>query len=72
MSVAILRDDEVFFKEQMMSWLDTILLAHKKTAYCVVAYRNLQEAITTALPAPSSNLIRPYLEVVIQALQSHA
>lgn len=71
-ALSILRDDEIFFKEQMMSWLDTILVAHKKNAQCMVAYRYLQEAIHTNLPATSSSLIRPYLESVITSLQSHA
>jgi hypothetical protein len=72
MAVSILRDDEVFFKEQMMSWLDTILVAHRKTVHCTKAYQNLQAAIVDTLPAPTSNLIRPFLEIVITMLQSHA
>ena len=71
-ALSILRDDEIFFKEQMMVWLDTILLAHKRNSHCVVAYRNLQEAIAVNLPAPCANLIRPYLELISQSLQSHA
>jgi hypothetical protein len=71
-AVAILRDDEVFFKEQMMSWLDTILLAHRKTSQCTIAYRALQEAIPSTLSSPSSSLVRPYLDIVLQSLQSHA
>lgn len=71
-ALSILRDDEIFFKEQMMSWLDTILLAYKRTAQCSVAYRSLQEAIAATLPAADTALIRPYLDLVIQSLQSHA
>ncbi|MDX2216239.1 MAG: hypothetical protein SFY66_23435 [Oculatellaceae cyanobacterium bins.114] len=71
-ALAILRDDEVFFKEQMMSWLDTILLAHKRNAHCMVAYRYLMEAINATLPPASSSLIRPYLDNVTLTLQSHA
>ncbi|MDX2096519.1 MAG: phycobilisome protein [Leptolyngbyaceae cyanobacterium bins.59] len=71
-ALSILRDDEVFFKEQMMSWLDTILMAHKRTAQCAAAYRFLQEAINTTLTAQGSSLVRPYLDTVIMALQSHA
>lgn len=70
-ALSILRDDEVFFKEQMMAWLDTIILAHKKTAQCVMAYRYLQEAIASALPPVSVSLVRPYVDLVIQSLQSH-
>ena len=72
MAVAILRDDEVFFKEQIMSWLDTILLAHRKTNQCAIAYRALQEAISNSLSPAGNSLVRPYLDIVILALQSHA
>lgn len=71
-AIAILRDDETFFKDQMMVWLDTILLAHKRQAQCGQAYRNLQEAIATTLPAAAANLVRPYLDLIIQSLQAHA
>jgi hypothetical protein len=36
-AVAVLRDDEIFFKEQMMAWLDTILLAHKRNDHCSIS-----------------------------------
>lgn len=72
MAVAILRDDETLFKEQMIAWLDTILLAYKRTAHCVVAYRHLQEAIAASLPPQDASLTRPYIEIVTQALQAHA
>lgn len=72
MAVSILRDDEVFFKEQMMSWLDTILLAHRKTSHCTIAYRALQEAVASSLSPASASLVRPYLDIVLQSLQSHA
>ena len=71
-ALSILRDDETFFKEQMMSWLDTILLAHKKTAHCMTAYRFLQEAIAAKLPAEDVTLTRPYFDIVMQSLQAHA
>jgi hypothetical protein len=68
-AVSVLRDDEIFFKEQMMAWLDTILLAHKRNEHCGQAYRYLQEAIAATLPAAAANLIQPYVETVIQSLQ---
>jgi hypothetical protein len=70
LALSILRDDEVFFKEQILSWLDTILLSHKKNSQCAIAYRYLQEAINNDLPF-SSSLVRPYLDSVILILQSH-
>ncbi|MBD2463325.1 phycobilisome protein [Oscillatoria sp. FACHB-1407] len=71
-ALSILRDDEVFFKEQMMSWLDTILLAYKRNSHCIVAYRYLQEAVNATLPPASSSLVRPYLDSVTLTLQTHA
>lgn len=71
-ALSVLRDDESFFKEQMMSWLDTILLAYKRTQHCSTAYRYLMEAIAAQLSPASTSLIRPYLDHVITALQSHA
>ncbi|MDX2240882.1 MAG: phycobilisome protein [Leptolyngbyaceae cyanobacterium bins.302] len=70
-AIAILRDDEIFFKDQMMVWLDTILLAHKRQAQCGQAYRNLQDAIAAHLSAAATGLIRPYLDLIAQSLQAH-
>ena len=69
-TLAILRDDEIFFREVMTSWLDTVLMAYKRHDHCAGAYRMVQEAIDQHIPA-SSSIIRPYLDVVILALQSH-
>ncbi|HEY9647710.1 MAG TPA: hypothetical protein V6C88_15145 [Chroococcidiopsis sp.] len=71
-ALSILRDDEVFFKEQMMSWLDTILLAHKRHDQCATAYRYLLDAINADLPSTTSALARPYFDGIILTLQSHA
>ena len=71
-ALSILRDDEVFFKEQMMSWLDTILVAHRRNNHCSKAYQYLQAVINEALPAPSSSMLRPYFDVILNMLQSHA
>jgi len=70
-ALSILRNDEIFFKEMMMSWLDTVLLAYKRNEHCATSYRFLQEIIDARMPA-SSSMVRPYLDVVILALQSHA
>lgn len=71
-ALSILRDDEVFFKEQMMAWLDTILLAYHRTSHCSNAYRYLQDAINATLSPACSNLVRPYVDIVTNTLQSHA
>jgi hypothetical protein len=71
-ALSILRDDETFFKEQMMSWLDTILLAHKRQSHCTIAYRFLQDAVNAGFSPTSSTLVYPYLDCVITTLQAHA
>ncbi|HEY9895543.1 MAG TPA: phycobilisome protein [Candidatus Sericytochromatia bacterium] len=70
-ALSILRDDETFFREQIMSWLDTILLAHKRTAHCVLAYRYLQEAIATTLSNDALAMTRPYFDLITQSLEAH-
>lgn len=71
-ALSILRDDEVFFMEALMSWLDTILLAYKKTGPCAIAYRHLQDAVEQHLSPNSASFVRPYLERVRQGLEAHA
>jgi len=71
MALAILRDDEVFFKEMMISWLDTVLMAYKHHNHCATAYRLLQEMVDAQIPT-CSTVVRPYLDSVILMLQSHA
>ena len=71
-ALSILRDDEVFFMEALMSWLDTILLAYKKTGPCAIAYRHLQDAVEQHLTGSTVSLVRPYLERVRQGLEAHA
>jgi len=71
-ALSVLRDDEIFFKEQMMSWLDTILVAYHRHNHCATAYHYLQDVLASRLPEASNTLIRPYLNVVIMSLESHA
>lgn len=71
-ALAVLRDDETFFREQLLFWLDTVLLAHGRTENCVIVYRSLKDAVAKALPAANAQLIHPYLDSVIQSLGSHA
>lgn len=71
MALAILRDDEVFFKEMMTSWLDTVLMAYKHHNHCATAYRFLQEMVDAQIPA-CSMVVRPYIDSVVLMLQSHA
>lgn len=71
-ALSILRNDEVFFKEQVMSWFDTIMVAYKRTNQCATAYRYLQEIADSSLPPACSSLIRSYTDIVTQMLESHA
>ncbi|MEB3358072.1 MAG: hypothetical protein VKK04_15195 [Synechococcales bacterium] len=70
-ALAILKDDETFFMDEMMDWLDTILVAYRRNEHCATAYRHMLEAMEDQLPAASSAMIRPYLDEVILKLQSH-
>lgn len=72
MALSILRNDEVFFKEQVLSWFDTIMVAYKRTNPCATAYHYLQQIIDSSLPPACSSLIRSYIDIVTQTLESHA
>ncbi len=69
---SILRDDETYFKEEMLSWLDTILVSMRRQEHCATAYRLLEKSVIQHLPEKSANQVRPYLELVVQVLESHA
>lgn len=71
-ALSILRDDELFFIEELMSWLDTVLVAYKRNHHCASAYQHLMNELKAALPASNVDLIRPYIDSVITQLQSHA
>jgi len=71
-ALSILRNDEVFFIEEMMSWLDTILVAYKRHDHCATAYQMLMHGIESDMSQTDVNLIRPYIDNVILTLQSHA
>lgn len=70
-ALSILKDDQNFFKERLMIWFDSILLAYNKTAPCAIAYRYLQEVIKENLSPNSARLIKPYLDQVCDSLESH-
>jgi hypothetical protein len=70
-ALAILRDDEVFFKERILIWLDTILLAHKHNGHAARAYQHLLGVMTANLSEASMRLIRPYVELIVETFQAH-
>lgn len=71
MSVAILRDDELFFREQMMDWLSTILYAYQVTTECSMAYHKMQEVISKMLPPECSMLVKPYTDMTLLLLSKN-
>ncbi|MEB3213546.1 MAG: phycobilisome protein [Leptolyngbyaceae bacterium] len=72
MALSILRDDELFFQETLTIWLDTILVAHQKHHHCADAYNLLSGEVSSQLSADCAHLVKPYLEHVVQLLDSHA
>ncbi|HLO50464.1 MAG TPA: phycobilisome protein [Kamptonema sp.] len=72
MALAILRDDQQFFKECLSLWLTNILQAYQKNLPCLKAYCCLQEILKEQLPAAANQLITPYIEIVLQALDTPA
>ncbi len=69
MALAILRDDERFFSEQMMDWLSTVLHSYQVTKECAMAYRKMHETIERLLPPECAILTKPYFDVVLTLLE---
>ncbi|MFN5856975.1 MAG: phycocyanin [Pseudanabaenaceae cyanobacterium] len=67
-SASILRDDELFFQDQMMDWLSTILYSYQVLQECSVAYHLMQEVVDKMLPAESAALVKPYTDKVATLL----
>ncbi len=70
-ALSILRNDELFFKEQMMFWLDTILVAYKRSSHCTRVYDYLQKEVDAVLPTNCSSLVHPYIKIITVMLNSH-
>ncbi len=71
-ALSVLRDDETFFKAQLLSWLQTILRAYGHTTHCATAYRFLQVVIAVTLPPEGVALTRPYFDLITKTLETHA
>ncbi len=67
MALAILRDDEAFFKESLMDWHANIIHSYQVSSECSTAYHLLQEVIGQTLSPESSSLAKPYLEIAMSA-----
>ena len=70
-ALSILRDDETFFSEEIVSWLDTILTSYKRHGHCAKAYQLLLESIEANMPSANVVLIRSYIDVIVLTLQAH-
>ena len=66
-SLAVLRDDELFFKESLMDWHTNIIHSYQISSECSTAYRLLQEVVEQTLPVESCGLVKPYLEMAVSA-----
>jgi hypothetical protein len=68
MSVALLRDDPRYFRESLMLWLANILSAYQRNTACLKAYHCLQETMQEKLPGACNQLLKPYLDIVMEVL----
>jgi hypothetical protein len=68
LALAILKDDENGFREQLILWMQNIMSALRKEAQSARAYRFLQDVIREQVSAPSAELINRYLTDFIEAL----
>ena len=71
LAASLLRDDQQFFKENLILWQANILAAYQKSNPCLQAYNCLQEVIKEHLPAPCNQLIKPYMDIMLEALDTH-
>jgi hypothetical protein len=67
-SIAILRDDETFFREALMDWLANIINSYQVAKECSTAYRLLQSVIDQMLPSECAALVKPYSDLAISSL----
>jgi Phycobilisome protein len=67
MSLAILRDDEVFFRESLLDWHTNIIHSYNISTECSTAYSLLKAVLEKILPSDSFALIKPYLDLSVSA-----
>lgn len=67
-AVAILRDDEQAFRDELLLWLQNILAALHKEQQSSRAYRLLQNVIQEEMPSECAELVNYYLGEFIAAL----
>lgn len=67
-ALSILKDDPRFFNDALVLWQANILTAYQRQNSCGVAYRCLKETFAAHLPSGANQLIEPYLNMMIEAL----
>jgi Phycobilisome protein len=70
LALSLLRDDEAAFREQLILWMQNIMVALRKEAQSARAYKLFQEVVTEKLPANSAALINHYLGLFVDALMT--
>jgi hypothetical protein len=68
MALSILRNDELFFRDQMIDWFTNILTSYSVAGNCSTIYRNLQKLIDKKFPAESATLVKPYIDMIVAML----
>lgn len=69
-SLSVLRDDELFFRENLMDWLANIVNSYQVGKECSTAYRLCQTVIDQMFPPECSALVKPYSNMAIATLLS--
>lgn len=67
-SVAILRNDDAFFTEHLVLWMQNIMMALRKEQQSAQAYRILQTVISRHLPEEEAAVVNHYLSMFVDAL----
>jgi mannitol-1-phosphate/altronate dehydrogenase len=71
-AIAILKDDEDAFNQQVVLWMQNIMTALHKESQSARAYRLLTEVVAENFPAANAKLVNDNLETFITALTAGA
>ena len=64
---AVLLDEQDFFQQDFVLWMDNITHALHKEDSAAQAYRNLRSEIQKILPTPCVALVIPYVDQLVEA-----
>lgn len=68
MALSILRNDEIYFRDQLIDWLSNILNSYSVATDCSTIYKNLQKLIDKKFPAECATLAKPYTDMIVAML----